>query len=276
MSNVDPKTKVTAAQTRKNIAAYHALTNMPDYKANNPAHSREAAEAAYQTLIAAERKAIAKGMSQHLGMIVGEYPHLAKFLDGHPDFTIESRGLDYLGQTKDRACAFVSAHVGNWEILPLMCARHGVPFHPIYRPPNNPLVARKLEDMRQAGRLPKAFPKSREGLKNIAETLKNGGRMGFLIDQRHSGGPEVLFFGHPAQITTIAMDLAIKYDAIVIPGRILRRGPCDFLFEVCKPIPTKGRTSIELTTELYSLFEQWIAEAPEQWLWTHRRWGKQI
>ena len=58
MSNVDPKTKVTAAQTRKNIAAYQALTNMPDYKANNPAHSREAAEAAYQKLIAAERKAI--------------------------------------------------------------------------------------------------------------------------------------------------------------------------------------------------------------------------
>ena len=55
MSNVDPKTKVTAAQTRKNIAAYQALTNMPDYKANNPAHSREAA---YQTLIAAERKAV--------------------------------------------------------------------------------------------------------------------------------------------------------------------------------------------------------------------------
>ena len=58
MSNVDPNTKVTAAQTRKNVAAYHALSTMPDYKANNPAHSREAAEAAYQTLIAAERKAI--------------------------------------------------------------------------------------------------------------------------------------------------------------------------------------------------------------------------
>ena len=58
MSNVDPKTKVTAAQTRKNIAAYQALTNMPDYKANNSAHSREAAEAAYQPLIAAERKAV--------------------------------------------------------------------------------------------------------------------------------------------------------------------------------------------------------------------------
>ena len=58
MSNVDPNTKVTAAQTRKNVAAYHALSTMPDYKANNPAHSREAAEAAYQTLIAAERKAV--------------------------------------------------------------------------------------------------------------------------------------------------------------------------------------------------------------------------
>ncbi len=58
MSNVDPKTKVSPAQTRKNIAAYHALSTMPDYKANNPAHSREAVEAAYQKLIAAERKAI--------------------------------------------------------------------------------------------------------------------------------------------------------------------------------------------------------------------------
>ena len=58
MSNVDPKTRVTAAQTRKNVEAYHALSTMPDYKANNPAHSREAAEAAYQKLIAAERKAI--------------------------------------------------------------------------------------------------------------------------------------------------------------------------------------------------------------------------
>lgn len=58
MSNVDPNTKVTRAQTRKNIEAYHALGTITDYKANNPAHSREAADAAYQRLIAAERKAV--------------------------------------------------------------------------------------------------------------------------------------------------------------------------------------------------------------------------
>lgn len=224
-----------------------------------------------------ERKTIAKGMWRHLGMILGEYPHLGKFMDGHPDFVVESRGLEHLSGTENRACAFVSAHVGNWEILPIMCAKHGVPFHAVYRAPNNPLVAARLEEMRSAGkRLPEAFPKSREGLKNIAETLKKGEKMGFLIDQRHSGGPEVPFFGHPAQTTTVSMDLALKYDAIVMPGRILRRGPCDFLFEVCPPLATEGRSGLDLTADAYRLFEEWIAEAPEQWLWTHRRWGKHV
>ena len=67
MSNVDPKTKVTAAQTRKNIAAYQALTNMPDYKANNPAHSREAADTAYQKRLAAERKAVIERAASSAG-----------------------------------------------------------------------------------------------------------------------------------------------------------------------------------------------------------------
>ena len=67
MSNVDPKTKVTAAQTRKNIAAYHALSTMPDYKANNPAHSREAADTAYQKRLAAERKAVIERAASSAG-----------------------------------------------------------------------------------------------------------------------------------------------------------------------------------------------------------------
>lgn len=224
-----------------------------------------------------ERKAIAKGMWKHLGMLLAEYPHLGKFLDGDASVTVEARGLEHLEGLEDKPIAFVSAHVGNWEVLPLMAAKNGLAFHPVFRPPNNPLVAKKLEELRRLnGKLPEAFPKSSAGLKKIAETLKRGGRMGFLVDQRHSRGPLIDFFGHPAQITTISMDMALKYGAVIVPGRIIRRGPCDFIFEVCAPMLVENRDAMDLMGELYGLFEEWICEAPEQWLWMHRRWGKNV
>ena len=58
MTNVSENTRVNPKQVQKDIESYHAFGSMTDYRANNPAHSREAAEAAYQTLIAAERKAV--------------------------------------------------------------------------------------------------------------------------------------------------------------------------------------------------------------------------
>jgi KDO2-lipid IV(A) lauroyltransferase len=29
----------------------------------------------------------------------------------------------------------------------------------------------------------------------------------------------------------------------------------------------------EATRRIHALFEQWIREHPEQWMWAHRRWG---
>ena len=58
MDNVNPKTRITPAQTLKNIEAYHAFTTMSDYKANNPDHDREVVDAAYAKLRAAEQNAV--------------------------------------------------------------------------------------------------------------------------------------------------------------------------------------------------------------------------
>ena len=58
MDNVNPKTRVSAAQTLKNIEAYHAFSAMTDYRANNPDNSRESVDAAYAELRAAVRHAI--------------------------------------------------------------------------------------------------------------------------------------------------------------------------------------------------------------------------
>ncbi len=59
MKNVSETIRVNPKQILKDIESYHAFGTMTDYKANNPANSREAAEFAYKTLRDAEQHAVA-------------------------------------------------------------------------------------------------------------------------------------------------------------------------------------------------------------------------
>lgn len=58
MTNVSENTRVNPKQVQKDIESYHAFGSMTDYRANNTAHSREAADAAYETLRSAEQHAV--------------------------------------------------------------------------------------------------------------------------------------------------------------------------------------------------------------------------
>lgn len=223
-----------------------------------------------------ERSEIRRNLWRHLGMVMGEYPHLEKALDGHPDFKWTVIGQENLAPEAGKTALYASAHIGNWEILPVMTARLGQPFHPVFRPPNNRDAADLLAKARSAnGRLATGFPKGRAGLRDIADTLRKGENVGMLVDQRHSGGIPIPFFGRMVDATSAPADLARKYGATLIPGRIIRNGPCDFTLEILPPLNTDG-DSQDIMTELYALFENWIRQYPEQWLWMHRRWGKKL
>lgn len=224
----------------------------------------------------ADPAAIRKGLWRHIGMMLGEYPHLGAALDGHPDFKWAVRGLEHLAPAEGKPAIYVSAHIGNWEMLPIFTRRNGQPFHPVFRPPNNPQAAALLAKARTAnGRLSSGFPKGRAGLREITEALRNGENVGMLVDQRHSGGVPIPFFGRMADTTPAPADLARKFEATMIPGRIIRNGPCDFTLDILPALDT-SRDSEAVMTELYGLFEGWIREHPEQWLWMHRRWGKSL
>jgi hypothetical protein len=36
----------------------------------------------------------------------------------------------------------------------------------------------------------------------------------------------------------------------------------------------RQRDIAEATQALHTVFERWIREAPEQWMWTHRKWAR--
>jgi KDO2-lipid IV(A) lauroyltransferase len=83
-----------------------------------------------------------------------------------------------------------SGHIGNWELLPPICAAHGIALSSAYRPPANPLVDRIIAKMRRnavGADLP-MFPKGRAGAKGAMAHLMKGGYLGLLIDQKMNDG----------------------------------------------------------------------------------------
>jgi KDO2-lipid IV(A) lauroyltransferase len=112
--------------------------------------------------------------------------------------------------------------------------------------------------------------------------LRGGKGVAFLIDQnvQQSDGIFVDFFGRKAATTTAVAALAVKTRCPIVCGYSLLRPDGRYRLVYTPPIewtPSGDRQAdIErLTQKLTHLIESWVREAPEQWLWIHRRWKTQ-
>jgi Kdo2-lipid IVA lauroyltransferase/acyltransferase len=101
--------------------------------------------------------------------------------------------------------------------------------------------------------------------------LRSGGMLGLLIDQHMKRGVRLKFFGHDAMTALSAAELALKYDALVIPTYAVRTGNgLDFEIIVEAPIPHS--TAEAMTQALNDSLEALVRNHLDQWFWIHRRW----
>lgn len=226
---------------------------------------------------AAEREAIVAGMWAHLGRVLAEYPHLARIADSGGG-RVEIVGGEHIAALRDDGAGAVciGGHIGNWEILPLVAAREGLPLVNVYRAPNNPLVARLLRRLRgDGGGL--LHPKGPEASRAAVAALRRGGHIGVLVDQKLNEGVPAPFFGRDAMTATTPARLAARFGVPLVFFRVERLGGARFRYTVHPPLelPRDGGGGVDAAAaarETNAVLEGWIRERPEQWLWLHRRW----
>ena len=150
----------------------------------------------------------------------------------------------------------------------------------IARPLDNPALDRRLVGFRASTGNTVVY--KQKALARVMRTLREGGIVAVLIDQnvQEQDGVFVPFFGRPACTTTAAAALALKTGAAIVPVRC-PLGPDGRYRMVYGPTVAwtgTGRRDedvVALTAHLTSIIEGWVREAPEQWLWIHRRWKTQ-
>jgi Kdo2-lipid IVA lauroyltransferase/acyltransferase len=226
----------------------------------------------------AEIRRIVRDMWENLGRVVGEYPHLDRFRVYEKGGRVEHVGTELVDPilAAGRPILFVSAHFGNWEVATLAATQRGLKVAQIYRAANNPYVDALVAEFRSiigSELIPKGMVAARRSM----EALKEGRHLALLVDQKMNDGIAVPFFGRDAMTAPAVAQLAMRYNAAIIPARVERLSGAHFRLTVFPEIehPQSGdrrADTLTIMTRVNAVIESWIRQRPEQWFWLHRRW----
>ncbi len=247
--------------------------------------ARRNLELAMPELDAAARRRIVRGACENLGRTVGELPHIASLRQNTPS----GPGWEVVGEEHVTALAarggpaiFFSGHIANWEVLPPAAAAYGIVLGSMYRSAQNPRVDRLVIGLRRraVGQDVPMFPKGATGARGALAHLNRGGYLAMLMDQKMNDGIPARFFGREAMTAPALAALALRLRCPVIPVHVERVGPARFrlVCEALMELPSSGDRQADIaavTQRVNDWLETWIRERPEEWLWLHRRWGKE-
>ena len=218
---------------------------------------------------------IASDVLGNYGRIFAEYVHLKNFRNDKLEKYISIEGLEHLNnlkKTKKRA-VFISGHFNNFELMAMQIEKAGIELATIYRPLNNFLLNKTMEQIRTENICKNQIKKGRAGSREIIKNVKNGKSIAIMIDQRVREGEKVNLFNHLATTTTIPAQLIKKYNCELVPVYIERTKNNYFKMFVSKPIKIdKNKSILEITKYLNNLLERMILRNIDQWIWTHNRW----
>ena len=218
---------------------------------------------------------IASNVLGNYGRIFAEYVHLKNFRNDKLEKYISIEGLEHLNnlkKTKKRA-VFISGHFNNFELMAMQIEKAGIELATIYRPLNNFLLNKTMEQIRTENICKNQIKKGRAGSREIIKNIIKGKSIAIMIDQRVREGKKIDFFNNQATTTTIPAQRIKKYNCEWVPVYIERRKNNYFKMFVSKPIKIdKNKSVLEITKYLNNLLERMILRNIDQWIWTHNRW----
>ena len=220
-------------------------------------------------------KKIASDVLGNYGRIFAEYIHLKNFRNDKLKKYISIEGLEHLENLKKskKKAVFISGHFNNFELMAMQIEKAGIELATIYRPLNNFLLNKTMEQIRTENICKNQIKKGRAGSREIIKNLIKGKSIAIMIDQRVREGKKIDFFNNQATTTTIPAQLVKKYNCELVPVYIERRKNNYFKMFVSKPIKIdKEKSILEITKFLNNLLERMILRNIDQWIWTHNRW----
>ncbi len=225
------------------------------------------------------RSVVRKNFIQ-LTRVALELPSLCRLNRRNVESYVEFSGVANLRDalSKGTGVLFLSAHLGNWELMALAVPLYfNFPVHVLVRPLDHKPLDTTLTEIRS--RTGNRILDKNNSAQYIRKLLRHNQLVAILLDQNASwyDGVYVPFFGRTACTNRGLALLAIRYGATVLPAFNIRQkdGRYKIMFDPVVELVRTGdftRDVVENTRKFNEIIERYIRMAPDNWLWVHRRW----
>ena len=227
---------------------------------------------------AGARKLLCK-VYMHFGQMLFEIPHIMRLNLQNIERYMTFQGGDNLkkGMKKGKGILCLTAHLGNWEFMSTGGALYYGDSIVVARHSDFAPLDRIINEIR--GHFGTEIIEAQGAMRQLLTALKNGGRIGILLDQNVDWyqGAFVPFFGRRACTNKGLALMALKTGTPVIPifSSRDRDGIHRVVFgEEVELLKTGDKTrDVEDNTALFTdVIESYIRKNPDQWFWFHKRW----
>ncbi len=225
------------------------------------------------------REETTRQIFRHLGYSAAELIKLEDIWEQREqrvEFVLEPEALKHM-QSK-RPTVFITAHVGAWQVAPLVTRQFGFNVCAIYAPESNPIMLELMLGLRKS--FGETLIAADAGPRPLIKELNTGHSIIMAMDTRPDTGKLIPFFGQDALTNTSAAGLALRTGAALVVSRAERLPDTRYRITVYDPLispipeaPVKEQ-AVALTEIVHRYFEEWITEYPEQWVCLKRRWPK--
>jgi Kdo2-lipid IVA lauroyltransferase/acyltransferase len=223
-----------------------------------------------------QAKKIARSVFMNLGMGLAEILSLPK-IKKRLDEIIDIEGIEKIDKilSAGQGAIILSAHLGNWEFIPMYFAGKGYPSNIVARPIYYEKYNEWVSLLRNGMGVNIIY--RTDSPRKIIRLLKEGQLIGIVADQDidNVDGVFIDFFGQKAYTPSGPVKLARSVGAPIIPMFIIRDGLRHKIF-VEDPISIDKTTDsdwvVTYTQKWSNVVESYIKRYPGQWVWMHKRW----
>jgi len=220
----------------------------------------------------AEVKRLCRAVPNNAGRTLIEHYAGHPFEERARAAAITGPGLDALekARAKGRPVILMTGHFGNYDAIRTSLKARDHIMGTLYRRMANPYFNEHYVRSISSIGTP-MFEQGRRGMTQMVRYLKQGGIIAIVGDLHVHGGKKLSFFGQPAITATAPAELALKYDAELIPVYAIRQ-PNGLDFEIVMHDPIPHTDPLTMTQAINDGLEELVRQHMDQWFWIHRRW----
>jgi Kdo2-lipid IVA lauroyltransferase/acyltransferase len=229
-----------------------------------------------------ERARILRASYLNLGRSAAEYIRMGGFFYRRLARRVTYRNLDLWNDISARhpgkGALVLTAHFGNFEMLPWAHAMHGYQISLVHHTQSFAAGEAVITFVRERAGV--EVIRKHSAARAVLKAVSAGDLIGIPFDQnaKRSEAIFVPFFGEPAATSSGPARIAMRLDAPVVPVFLIRQSDNrSHVIEVSEEVPLArtGDTKADIaenTARFVKVVQDAVSRYPEQFLWTHRRY----